>query len=65
MLPKVDDEPVGINGKIGLFVTTVVGTMWCAYLFTIIALSLNSTLKTGNSIIIVATLSKGLRCAPP
>jgi hypothetical protein len=64
--PKVDDERVGINGKIGLFVTTVVGTMWCAYLFTIIALvSLNSTLKTGNSIIIVAALSKGLRCTPP
>jgi hypothetical protein len=57
--PKVNDERVGINGKIGLFVTTVVGTMWCAYLFTIIALvSLNSTLKTGDSIIIVAWISQ-------
>jgi hypothetical protein len=28
--PKTSDERVGLNGHIGLFVTTVVGTMWCA-----------------------------------
>ncbi len=32
--PKVNDERVGINGKLGLFITTIVGTMWAAYLFT-------------------------------
>ena len=36
--PKTIDEHVGINGKIGLFVTTVVGTMWCAYAFAALAL---------------------------
>jgi hypothetical protein len=36
--PKVADEHIGINGKIGLYVTTVVGTMWCAYAFAALAL---------------------------
>ena len=35
---KVDDERVGINGKVALIITAVVGTMWCAYVFTLIAL---------------------------
>jgi len=43
---KVDDERSGINGRIGLFITVIVGTMWCAYLFTMIALvSLPSVMK--------------------
>jgi hypothetical protein len=29
--PKVDDGRVGINGKIGLMITTLVGTMICGY----------------------------------
>jgi hypothetical protein len=36
--PKVADERVGINGRVGLMITLVVGTMWTAYLFTLIAL---------------------------
>jgi len=36
--PKVADERGGINGRIGLMITLVVGTMWTAYLFTLIAL---------------------------
>ncbi len=32
---KVDDERVGVNGKIALIITAVVGTMWCAYVFAI------------------------------
>ncbi len=44
--PKVSDERVGLNGRIGLKITVVVGTMWAAYLFTLIALvSLPSVLK--------------------
>ena len=35
---KVDDERVGINGKVALIITAVVGTMWCAYIFTLLAL---------------------------
>jgi hypothetical protein len=36
--PKTTDEHVGFNGKIALVLTTVVGTMWCAYAFAILAL---------------------------
>jgi hypothetical protein len=36
--PKIKDEHVGINGKIRLYVTTVVGTMWCVYAFAALAL---------------------------
>ena len=35
---KVNDERVGINGKVALIITAVVGTMWCAYIFTLLAL---------------------------
>jgi hypothetical protein len=36
--PKTTDEHVGFNGKIAVVVTTVVGTMWCAYAFAMLAL---------------------------
>jgi hypothetical protein len=36
--PKTTDERTGINGRIGLFITVVVGTMWAAYLFSVISL---------------------------
>ena len=52
--PKVDDERVGLNGKLGLFLTSIVGTMWAAYLFSILAfVSFPSAIRSGNSIIIV------------
>ena len=35
---KTSDERTGLNGRIGLAVTVVVGTMWCAYVFALIAL---------------------------
>jgi hypothetical protein len=48
-----------INGKIGLKITLVVGTMWTAYLFTALALvSAPSAFKTGNTIIIVAWIAQ-------
>jgi hypothetical protein len=57
--PKVDDERVGINGKLGLFITSVVGTMWAAYVFTLIALvSFPAALNTGDKIIIVAWIAQ-------
>jgi hypothetical protein len=56
---KVRDEHVGVNGKIGLFITAVVGTMWAAYLFTLLALvSLPSALASGDKIIIVAWIAQ-------
>jgi hypothetical protein len=36
--PKSADEHVGPNGRIALLLTTVVGTMWCAYAFAVLAL---------------------------
>src|SRR5712692_953851 len=57
--PKVDDHRVGINGKLGLFLTTIVGTMWAAYLFTLLALiSFPSAIRSGDSIIIVAWIAQ-------
>jgi hypothetical protein len=42
---KTDDERTGLNGRIGLFITVIVGTMWAAYLFALLALvSLPDTL---------------------
>lgn len=36
--PKTKDEHLGLNGKIALILTTAVGTMWCAYIFALLAL---------------------------
>jgi hypothetical protein len=56
---KTSDERVGINGKIGVFITTVVGTMWAAYLFTILAVvSLPGALSSHDSVIIVAWIAQ-------
>jgi hypothetical protein len=57
--PKVDDERVGFNGRLGLFLTTIVGTMWAAYLFAMLAfVSFPSAIRSGNSIIIVAWIAQ-------
>ena len=52
--------PMGrFNAKVGLKITVIVGTMWCAYLFTVLALvSAPSAFKTGDSIIIVAWIAQ-------
>lgn len=34
----IKDEHIGVNGKIALFLTKIVSTMWCAYIFAAIAL---------------------------
>lgn len=36
---KVNDERVGINGKVALIITTIVGTMWCAYIFAVLGIT--------------------------
>ena len=47
------------NGRVGLKITIVVGTMWCAYLFTLLALvSAPSAFSSGNSIIIIAWIAQ-------
>ena len=46
--PKVGDQHVGFNGRIALTLTTVVGTMWCAYAFGALALvALPGALENG------------------
>jgi hypothetical protein len=52
--PKSDSVFARINSKVGLKVTLVVGTMWCAYAFTIVALfALPSAIHQGTYYIIV------------
>lgn len=56
--PKVNDGRVGLNGRIGLAITTLVGTMICGYVFAIIALiSLPSAITSHNLTVIIAWVS--------
>ena len=46
--PTTRAEHVGINGRVALIITTTVGTMWCAYIFALLALvALPSALGDG------------------
>jgi len=57
--PKTTDEHVGFNGKIALALTTIVGTMWCAYAFAVLALvALPSALGQGTLLADVSWLSQ-------
>jgi len=57
--PKAADEHVGFNGKIALTLTTVVGTMWCAYAFGLLALvALPSALKSGDMLQLIQWISQ-------
>ncbi|HZL65673.1 MAG TPA: hypothetical protein VFD50_12130 [Thermoleophilia bacterium] len=48
-----------LNAKVGLKITLIVGTMWCAYLFTLVALiSAPSAFKSGNSLIMVSWVAQ-------
>jgi hypothetical protein len=54
-----DERGLGFNGKIGVFITTVVGTMWAAYIFTVLALiSLPSVLTSKDLVLIVAWVAQ-------
>jgi hypothetical protein len=57
--PKTDDERVGFNGRLGAKITAVVGTMWVAYLFTVLALiSLPGAISTKDTVVIVAWVAQ-------
>lgn len=44
------DEHVGFNGRLAVFITSSVSTMWCAYLFAAIALiSLPAAIRGGTA----------------
>ena len=48
-----------LNSRLALLITLAVGSMWCAYLFTILALvSFPSAIGSGNTIIIVAWIAQ-------
>lgn len=50
---------VGLNGRIGLMITAIVGTMWAAYIFTILALiSAPAAFTSGSVITIVAWVAQ-------
>ena len=55
--------PIGrFNAKVGLKITLIVGTMWTAYLFTLLALvSAPAAFKMGDSLIIVAWIAQMFR----
>ncbi len=57
--PKTTDEHVGFNGKVALALTTIVGTMWCAYAFAVLALvALPSAISGGSVLALVQWLSQ-------
>src|SRR5581483_10439260 len=50
---------IRFNARFGLRITLVVGTMWCAYAFTVLALvSAPSAFSSGNLLIIVAWIAQ-------
>lgn len=63
--PKVQEQaPTStvlqrFNSRVGLGITLVVGTMWCAYLFTVLALvSAPAAFSSGMPLIIVAWIAQ-------
>lgn len=47
------DERIGLNGRLALLITNLVGTMWCAYIFALIALiSLPNAIQGGRATIV-------------
>jgi hypothetical protein len=51
VLKRAMGEVDGFNAKFAVLITRLVGTMWCAYLFTIIALlGLGPALKPGGEV---------------
>ena len=52
-------QALGLNGKIGLFITKSVGTMWAAYAFVALSLiSLPAALASGDELVIVAWVAQ-------
>lgn len=51
--PLTKNEQVGFNGRLALLITGAVGTMWCAYLFAVIAfISLPAAIQAGTPALI-------------
>ncbi len=56
---EASTEKLGLNAKIGLFITKSVGTMWAAYIFFGLTLvSLPAALASGNTLVIVSWVAQ-------
>ena len=51
-------EQLGFNGRLALLITNMVGTMWCAYLFAIIALISLPAAITGGTATLVSWVAQ-------
>jgi len=57
--PRAGDDAGGFNGKFAVLLTKVVGTMWCAYAFALLALvALPSALASGDMLPIIQWVSQ-------
>src|SRR5487761_858225 len=57
--PQTADERLGFNGRLGAKITAVVGTMWVAYIFTVLTLiSLPGAIATKVTVIIIAWIAQ-------
>ncbi len=49
----IKHENIGFNGRLAMLITSAVGTMWCAYLFAVIAfISLPEAIRGGTAALI-------------
>jgi hypothetical protein len=57
--PKMSDAPPTMNGRIAVRVTAIVGTMWCAYAFALLALvALPDALNSGAILPLIQWVSQ-------
>ncbi|MGH2511571.1 MAG: hypothetical protein ACRDGQ_02670 [Candidatus Limnocylindrales bacterium] len=57
--PKTTDGRSSFNDRFALLITTVVGTMWCAYAFGVLALvALPAAIKSGDPLQIIEWVSQ-------
>jgi hypothetical protein len=57
--PKTGEGANGFNGRLAVILTSVVGTMWCAYAFAVLALvALPSAIEQGSVLAIVTWVSQ-------
>jgi hypothetical protein len=57
--PRTTDVPPSFNGRIAVTLTRVVGTMWCAYAFAVLALvALPDALQSGGLLPLIQWVSQ-------
>jgi hypothetical protein len=57
--PRTTDAPPSFNGRIAVTLTRIVGTMWCAYAFAVLALvALPDALQSGGLLPLIQWLSQ-------